>query len=24
FGSTTEKVVRKAKCSVFVVRNVLQ
>jgi len=23
FGSTTEKVVRKAKCSVFVVRNVL-
>lgn len=24
FGSTTEKVVRKAPCSVFVVRNVLQ
>ena len=24
FGSTTEKVVRKAHCSVFVVRNVLQ
>ena len=24
FGSTTEKVVRKASCSVFVVRNVLQ
>ncbi len=24
FGSTTEKVVRKAKCSVFVVRKVLQ
>lgn len=24
FGSTTEKVVRKANCSVFVVRNVLQ